>query len=797
VIRSAPFVAACVVLFAPELRLAAQGARAVREIHVPGQRAAARLWSEPDASGRLVPHYSLSLDGEHFGAAIATDYDLRLRYARFDPSGGEAPVPAGLRAPAASRLWVVQCWTQVLEDYRAALRAAGAELHLFLANHAEVVELDPAALARVRALPFVRAVTPFHPAYKLEEELLQGLARGQSGPITVDLLTLRRGGQAPVARWIEAQGGTIEHVSEPTYFMTATLDFALLPALAARDDVQWIDRWLPIGNDMNKARIVHGSNYVETVHGVSGQGVRVEVMDGGFDTTHPDMQDFLIHNGNSPFEHGTCTSGIVVGDGFARPGARGAAPDAFLIVADYDFAYAGGNRYNHTGQLVNPALAYKCVLQSNSWGGGLVTTYTSTSQNMDLILFDHAHISICQSQSNAGNQFSRPEAWAKNVISVGGIVHNDTTTLSDDFWGGGASIGPAADGRIKPDVASFYDAILCADMVGANGYSSTDYYTNFGGTSGATPIVAGHLALIYQMWHLGLFGNAHPGATVFENAPNNTTAKALLINSATQWTFSGTGHDLTRTHQGWGHPDLEHLSLSTAHMLVVDEADVLTELQTKDYVVEVLPGEAELRVTLVYRDPPGTTSSSQHRINDLDLTVTSPSSVVYHGNFGLGANNLSQPDGTADTKNTVENVLLASPEAGLWTVSVTASDVNQDSHVETGAVDVDYALVVTGAEPPAGPPEAPTHLRGRGLAHAAMVEFRDESSNELAFELERSDDGITFAPLATLAADDTLHVDGALLPNTTYYYRVRATNGSGASAWSNVARVRTIKAVEH
>ncbi|HEX6881972.1 MAG TPA: S8 family serine peptidase [Planctomycetota bacterium] len=784
------------VLSVPAAAQAGPGEAGAHELRVAGQRAAARIWEEPGPAGERVPHYRLSLDGERFGAAVATSYELGLRFARFDPRTGEPEVPAGLRAGAGSRLFVVQYWTQVLEDWRAAVRAAGGTIHLYLANHANVVELDPAALARVRALPIVRAVRPFHPAYKLEEELLAALQEGRGGALTVNLLTLRRGGHAPVVAWLTASGATIEHVSEPTHLLTATLDLALLPALAALDEVQWIDRWFPPEADLNIARTFHGANAVEANHGVTGTGVRVEVMDGGFDTTHPDMPDFLIHNGNSPDAHGTCTAGIVVGDGsIQRPGARGIAPDAFLVVSDYGFSYAGGSRYNHTGRLANPALPFQCVLQSNSWGGGLTTSYTSTSQNMDLILFDHARISICQSQSNAGTQNSRPEAWAKNIISVGGIRHNDTLTKNDDSWSGGASIGPAADGRIKPDLASFYDGILCTDMVGGNGYSSTNYTTSFGGTSGATPIVAGHLALVYEMWHLGLFGNDAPGATPFENAPNNTTAKALLIHSASQWTFSGTSHDLTRTRQGWGHPDLARLSQATARMLVVDEADVLSELQSQDYVVEVLPGEAELRATLVYRDPPGTTSSSTHRINDLDLVLTSPSAVVYRGNVGLASGNWSTAGGTKDSKNTVENVLLQAPEAGLWTVTVTAADVNQDAHVETPAVDVDFALVVSGAEPPPpGPPAAPDRLEGRALPSTAQLTFRDNSTDELGFELERSLDGTNFLPLVTLPAGDTHHIDAGLAPNTDYHYRVRATNSAGPSAWSNVATVRTIKA---
>jgi len=779
----------------PAQREARGRAGEVTEISVPGRSARALLWSEADENGRLVPYYRLSLDGIGFGAARQAHDELALRLRQFDPLLEEPRLPAGLEASAESRLFVVQYHTQGIEDYRAALRALGGVIHRFLPYQANLVELDREALPAVRALPFVRSVTPFHPAYKLHENLLAAIARGDSEPLRVNLLTLRRHGQAPVVDWIQARGGVIDELSEPTYLMSATLPATLLVELAGLDDVQWIERWYGPENDMDIAREMHGSNYVETLYGMTGQGVRVEVMDGGFDMTHPDMQNFLVHNGNTTASHGTCTSGIVVGTGLGNPAARGCVPDAFLVVADYDQPYGGGNRYAHTGQLVDPLGPYQCVVQSNSWGGGLTSSYDATSQDMDLILFDHSRISICQSQSNTGSTLSRPQAWAKNIVSVGGIVHHNTLSKNDDNWSG-ASIGPAQDGRIKPDIASYYDAILCTDRIGSLGYSSGDYFTSFGGTSGATPIVAGHLALIYQMWDQGLFGNPTPGATVFENAPQNTTAKALMINGASQWSFSGTTHNRTRTHQGWGHPDLKRLSDSTARMLVVDETDVLTELQSKDYFIEVAAGEPLLRVTMVYRDPPGTTSSSIHRINDLDLTVVSPGGDVYHGNFGLDAGTTSTAGGSANTKDTVENVYVASPQVGVWIVTVTASEVNEDSHVETGVDDVDYALVVSGAvEVPPTPPVAPGGLAARGSAHSVDLRFNDLSNNEAGFEAEFSLDGTNFSLLAVLLPNSTQALHKSLTPDTTYYYRLRSFNSAGTSAYTPVVSARTNKAI--
>ena len=86
---------------------------------------------------------------------------------------------------------------------------------------------------------------------------------------------------------------------------------------------------------------------------------------------------------------------------------------------------------------------------------------------MDTILFD-LDLLACQSQSNAGNQDSRPQAWAKNIVAVGGVRHKNTNIAQDDEWDFGGSIGPAEDGRVKPDLAHFYDSVFTPTWPGDN-----------------------------------------------------------------------------------------------------------------------------------------------------------------------------------------------------------------------------------------------------------------------------------------------------------------------------------------
>jgi hypothetical protein len=78
------------------------------------------------------------------------------------------------------------------------------------------------------------------------------------------------------------------------------------------------------------------------------------------------------------------------------------------------------------------------------------------------------------------------------------------------------------------------------------------------------------------------------------------------------------------------------------------------------------------------------------------LKVISPSNVTYWGNNNLYVSPYSAAGGSADHKNTEEAVILQNPEAGDWTIEIHADEIIQDSHVETGTLDADYALVVSG-----------------------------------------------------------------------------------------------------
>ena len=91
------------------------------------------------------------------------------------------------------------------------------------------------------------------------------------------------------------------------------------------------------------------------------------------------------------------------------------------------------------------------------------------------------------------------------------------------------------------------------------------------------------------------------------------------------------------------------------------------------------------------------------------------------------------------------------------------------------------------------PPAAPTNLVASATSSSAIhLTWDDNASNEDGFYLERSPDGSTWAPLVTLLANSKSHDDTGLQSSTLYYYRVRAFNGGGTSAYSNTASATTL-----
>lgn len=92
------------------------------------------------------------------------------------------------------------------------------------------------------------------------------------------------------------------------------------------------------------------------------------------------------------------------------------------------------------------------------------------------------------------------------------------------------------------------------------------------------------------------------------------------------------------------------------------------------------------------------------------------------------------------------------------------------------------------AFPVGGIPAAPLNLAAASAgAGSARIWWQDDSENENGFAIARSGDGVTWQVIASVAANITSYTNTGLNLGLKYYYRVRATNSSGASPYSNIA----------
>ncbi|SDS43056.1 S8 family serine peptidase [Opitutus sp. GAS368] len=94
--------------------------------------------------------------------------------------------------------------------------------------------------------------------------------------------------------------------------------------------------------------------------------------------------------------------------------------------------------------------------------------------------------------------------------------------------------------------------------------------------------------------------------------------------------------------------------------------------------------------------------------------------------------------------------------------------------------------------PPPTVPAAPSNLSASATSSSAInLTWTNNATNAQGNTVERSTDNATFTQIASLAAGTTSYSDTGLTASTTYYYRVRAFNSAGNSAYSNTASATT------
>ncbi|MEP7340873.1 MAG: S8 family serine peptidase [Acidobacteriota bacterium] len=649
----------------------------------------------------------------------------------FDTSSGNA----ALKGETGGDYYIVQFAAPVRDEWLEEIRAAGGDVIQYVPNQAFFVFATVEAMATIAQHPRVRWTGAFHPADNAPPQMRALTATRRNLPAATgvekglfDISVFKNKDLDVLAKAVLDFGVTIRNkiVLPNNYFNVLRVEMEpglSLPVLQISGVIS-IEPYIPPMREDERAAQVLAGNFISTTQlslpgynslsqfGVDGAGVTVSVVDdgvgipgdGGFYITSANAVNAPLRGAQGGAEgHGHLNATIIAGDspfsvldplgysyglGIARKAHVVNIP---LLRAGYTGTEA--DTCNDTVVTAGPN-GVKGFISNNSWGAGTNSNaYDSYAAQYDGFVRDSsaaATIDPLLIVFSAGNQgavgLTRPKV-AKNLIAVANS-ENIRTELSSsanniDDLNSSSSRGPAADGRIKPDITAPGTAI-------SGGRSGTDVL--FGnidsvhrwssGTSHAAPQIAGAAALFTQFWK-----NNNAGVN-----PSPALVKAALINGAQEMNGAGTSATIPNGAEGWGRLNLQNVLNTGVATKYVNETSTLSSVGSEViFTGAVASFTRQFRVSLVWTDPPGMVDPAL--VNNLDLEVT-VGGTTYKGN--VFSNGLSASGGSADTRNNVENVFLPAglPPGTTVTIRIRATGLNGDGALGNGdPTDQHFALV--------------------------------------------------------------------------------------------------------
>ncbi|MFI1472207.1 S8 family peptidase [Streptomyces wuyuanensis] len=254
----------------------------------------------------------------------------------------------------------------------------------------------------------------------------------------------------------------------------------------------WLDGRSRVQLDKTVARIGAPQAWEK---GYKGDGVKVAVLDTGFDPNHPDLKGLITGSANFTTEpntddlmgHGTHVTSIVAGSGAASAGKyKGVAPGA-QILSGKVCTFDGQCTLSDIIEGVAWAAEQGAKVINLSLGDEDTPETNALEALVESVTRDHG-VLVVAAAGNSGNTVLSP-ASVEGALAVGAMYPNDELASF-------SSIGPrAGDSGLKPDLAAPGVDVVAAR---SGGTTADDGYTGMSGTSMATPHVAGAAAILFQ-----------------------------------------------------------------------------------------------------------------------------------------------------------------------------------------------------------------------------------------------------------------------------------------------------------
>lgn len=507
--------------------------------------------------------------------------------------------------------------------------------------------------------------------------------------------------------------------------IVAELDIDMAKQLSTHPAIAYVDiKQEPaklLNHEVRTQQTVNALNNRTGVYNLRGNGITVGVGDGGKLGDHIDFDNRannIATNAYSSYgNHGDHVAGIIGGGGHINPRHTGVAPECDLLIQKTSsITYNTEDYWND----------YEMVLTNNSYGTTFSCTengkYNYTSQSLDKQMNEYPKVLHVFAAGNSGASTCAPfpkgyktvlkfYQSAKNVLTVGNVKENMEINVN-------SSRGPVNDGRLKPEICG----------IGSGVYSTgRNYdYPRKSGTSMASPAVAGTLALMNEAYR-----NANGG-----DIPDGGLMKAIACNTARD--LGNPGPDYI---YGFGLIDgkkaVDAINANQYYDNVLGQGD------EQETTITVPAGEPQLNILLYWHDKEAAPYPDKALINDLDLEIVDPNGnvvlpwILNPDVAGVDQNAIRG----VDTLNNIEQVTIANPVQGNYTIRVKGSNIplgTQKYYVTYKSITNEVALTY----PYGGEKLEPGTLQ--------YITWDAPSSNTVSFNLKYSlDNGDTWMNIAS------------------------------------------------
>lgn len=388
---------------------------------------------------------------------------------------------------------------------------------------------------------------------------------------------------------------------------------------------------------------------------LDGEGVTIGIGDYSSPYGHVDISRRIASNDvTGDYWHGVHVTGTAAGGGIVNEKYKGYAPKATIVTRVSRSILNVAEELSRDFGMVVANHSYGTISTGDACPG--FGTYSSYSNLLDQQAAELPYLQNVFAAGNSGtaaacNGFPAgfgnvhgDYASAKNIISVGRTLATESISLA-------SSKGPVKDGRIKPELVapgtSIYSTI------------SGDVYDAASGTSMAAPAVTGGAALLYQRYR-----QLHN-----QENPKNALVKALLLNGASDKGLAGPdfsyGFGLMNLFRSVTMIDKQHYLNGT-----------LSHQAANEFQITVPQGTALVKAMLYWNDIAASPlAGSKSLVNNLDLEGFRPDGSKLSP---LVPNPLSPgvaAVASLDSVNNVEQIVIANPDAGTYTLKVKGTKV--------------------------------------------------------------------------------------------------------------------------